>query len=232
MHSHNTYCKLNKRGYTNRNSLIIHLFVCMLLLTSINSVSAQKRPTEYSKLSFYPEHGDRDINPDIQLQIIFTEMPFLGNAGVIRIYDASSDELIDSLDMSVPPGPKNTRTLSAYKNIIYNVETAYKKANKTEKGKTFVQVPLYDIYQKKYIGGKLESDVYHFYPVLINENVVSICPRNNQLEYGKKYYVQIDSGVLSFNDGKSFEISDKSWMFSTKKTPPPKNKAAYVVATD
>lgn len=184
-------------------------------------------------VQLYPTNGQSSVNPDVQLKITFQGEPLLGDSGKIYIYDAVNDELVDMLDMSIPPGPRNSRTLEAYKNLRYDVEEAYIEANKNEKGKVFVQLPIEDIYQKKYLGGKLESDVYHFYPVLINKNTATICPRNNKLSYNKTYYVKIDPGVLSIDDTSSFGIVDNTtWIFTTKEVPPSAEKETYIVSSD
>lgn len=132
-------------------------------------------------VQIYPANGQNLVNPDVQLKITFNKQPVLGNSGKIYIFDADNDQLVDELDMGIPPGPKNSRTPEVYKNIIYKVEKDYRENYINEEGKVIVQVPLEDIYQKKYLGGKLESDVYHFYPVLVNNNTAIICPRNNKL---------------------------------------------------
>src|SRR5690606_39001451 len=45
------------------------------------------------------------INPDTHLVLTFDRPPTLGTAGFIRIYDAATNELVDSLDLGIPAGP-------------------------------------------------------------------------------------------------------------------------------
>ena len=52
-----------------------------------------------------PADGATLVNPDVQLKITFGAAPRPGTSGRIRIYDASDDRLVDTLDMSIPAGP-------------------------------------------------------------------------------------------------------------------------------
>ena len=53
----------------------------------------------------FPADGAENVNPDMHLVLTFSEPPVLGNSGQVRIYDAADDRLVDTLDMSIPPGP-------------------------------------------------------------------------------------------------------------------------------
>ncbi len=53
----------------------------------------------------FPSHQATMVNPDVQLKLTFRDTPRVGTSGKIRIYDASNDRLVDTLDMSIPPGP-------------------------------------------------------------------------------------------------------------------------------
>jgi pectin methylesterase-like acyl-CoA thioesterase len=73
----------------------------------------------------------------------------------------------------------------------------------------------------------------HAYPVIITEKTAVIYPHNNTLAYGKTYYVQIDSGVLTQGDQPFPGYSgDKGWVFSTKDAPPTVGTDRVVVAAD
>ena len=92
-------------------------------------------------------------------------------------------------------------------------------------------MPTSDTYQLTIIGGV--TDAFHFYPIIIHDNVATIYPHNNLLEYGKTYYVQIDLGVLTVSDGSFTGISSKAgWTFTTKKAPPPADSRRLVVSAD
>ena len=94
-------------------------------------------------------------------------------------------------------GPKNSRMPAPYDSMVYEREVEFIKETTTEEGNRFIPAPLEDIYQHTYIGGYLESDVYHFFPVLIHDNVATISLHHRVLEYGKRYYVEIDPEVFT-----------------------------------
>ena len=45
----------------------------------------------------FPANQALMVNPDVQLKLTFNNTPRLGTSGKIRIYDASSDQLVDTL---------------------------------------------------------------------------------------------------------------------------------------
>lgn len=199
--------------------LLTFCFLC-------HSLFAQKN--EASKIiSYYPISNSQNINPDIRLQLTFPSEPIIGTSGKIRVYDASNNELVDMLDLSIPPGPKNNRAPAPYDALVYKsipntLYTVYKPDTTSP-----------HIYQKKYIGGKTEADVYHFYPILINKNTATIHLHSNKLNYNKTYYVLIDSGAIFLKDDSFSGISNKTdWVFSTKKTAPSLKLDTYTVSTD
>src|SRR5205814_2312304 len=53
----------------------------------------------------FPSHQATMVNPDVQLKLIFKNAPRVGTKGKIRIYDAADDQVVDTLDLSIPPGP-------------------------------------------------------------------------------------------------------------------------------
>ena len=188
---------------------------------SVLSLFAQKNADSY-----YPTNNAENVNPDVQLQITFSDKPIIGTSGKIKIYNAQTDELVDILDLSIPPGPLNTRTPAPYDSLVY----------KSIPNKLYT---VYDpdttathIYQKKNIGGNTEADTYHFYPVLIHENTASI-HLHKSLDYNKTYYVLIDAEAISVKDGSFNGITQKTnWIFSTKKTPPSRDSKTLVVTTN
>ncbi len=77
------------------------------------------------------------------------------------------------------------------------------------------------------------TDGFHFYPIIVNENVATIYLHHHLLEYGKTYYVEIDEGVLSTAEGNFEGIKgDNKWVFSTKPHPPSLDGGKLVVSTD
>jgi hypothetical protein len=70
--------------------------VCVLVA---GSATAQPR------IIRFPANAARDVNPDAHLLLTFSSAPTLGTSGQIRIYDAANNTLVDTLDLSIPPGP-------------------------------------------------------------------------------------------------------------------------------
>jgi len=180
-----------------------------------------------------PENRAKNINPDTQLKLTFPSEPILGNSGMIRIYDAADDRLVDSLDLSIPPGP----TVSNRKRVPYTpspyeyISEHFSNANTKPGTPSGAAVPTPDTFQLTIIGGF--TDAFHFYPVIIENKTARIYPHNNILDYNKTYYVEIDPEVLSLPDSSFSGIRGKGeWTFSTKKTPPPANTNLLVVSGD
>ncbi|MCB0638111.1 MAG: Ig-like domain-containing protein [Lewinella sp.] len=213
---------------TSRVSFLLSLVsLPFLLLASPSSPGGQSPVGASFEPSRFPAHAATNVNPDTRLVLTFPAPPTLHNAGEIRIYDASNDELVDLLDMSIPPGPKNTRTPAPYDSLVYDhIPNKLYTVREPDTNRTHR-------YQINYIGGETEADAYHFYPVLINGNTVTIHPHNNRLAYGKRYYVQIDPGVFSL-DGEPFAgyTGSSAWTFTTKGAPPAATATALVVAAD
>ena len=59
---------------------------------------------------YFPKQNAVGVNPDTHLVLTFRNKPQLGNSGKIRIYDAATHQLVDSLDMSIPSGPTTRDT--------------------------------------------------------------------------------------------------------------------------
>lgn len=229
--------KLNKKNVRSMKNVRRLIFASLIVLLAVLIRACAPVPEEENgsnaKVSFYPSDKSAQVNPDVKLEITFPTSPLLGKSGKIRIYDASHNKLVDMLDLSIPPGPKNYRAPAPYDSIKYESEEKYIRENTMDNGRVFVRVPLEDIYHKKYLGGKLESDVYHFYPVLINDNTATINLHSSALEYNKSYYVLVDPGVLSFSDSSEFKILEKTaWTFTTKKNPPSLEKNLFIVSRD
>jgi pectin methylesterase-like acyl-CoA thioesterase len=181
-----------------------------------------------------PADKARSVNPDTHLAITFPGKPALGNSGQIRIYDAADNRLVDTLDMSIPPGPtKPTLSPTAvYTPVPYEyVSGRFTNANTKPGTPSGGALPTPDDYQLTIIGGF--TDGFHFYPVIIHDNTAAIYPHNNLLQYDTTYYVQIDPGVLTLKDGGFKGISGiDGWRFTTKKRPPRRDAERLVVSAD
>jgi pectin methylesterase-like acyl-CoA thioesterase len=178
-----------------------------------------------------PASGARQVNPDTHLVLRFDQLPVLGTSGRIRIYDAATDRLVDTLDMSIPAGPAERTKLPAapYLSTLY----AYQDGPRPTNANTKAGTPSAgaeaggDNYQLTIIGGF--TDGFHFHPVIVRDNTATIYPHNNLLDYGKRYYVQIDAGVIAGFKG----IDGKQgWRFSTKPKPPRTDAERIVVSAD
>lgn len=181
----------------------------------------------------FPQQNSKNINPDTHLKLIFSETPKLGSRGMIRIFDAEDNTLVDSLDLSIPAGPtepnreKAPYIASPYEYISDNYTNANTKAGTPSGG----ALPTPDNFQLSIIGRF--TDGFHFYPVIIHDSVATIYPHNNLLAYGKTYYVEVDSSVFSLGQDNFGGIYGKnSWSFSTKSNPPTKDKKKLIVSAD
>jgi pectinesterase len=115
-------------------------------------------------------------------------------------------KLIDMLDLSIPSSPSPFGNGSTKAN--YSDTTTY---------------------QTNIIGG---MDFY-FYPIIVRGNTATIYLHNNQLDYGRKYIVEVDPEVLTPAQG-TFDgfTSSNPWTFSTKAQGPSLGTTQVVVAAD
>jgi pectinesterase len=210
--------------------------VCLAFLWMVcaSFANAQAGLAASGNMRLFPTHKSTKVNPDTHLQIIFPTVPVLGKSGLIRIYDAADNRLIDTLDLSIPPGPTAT-TPSAnatYTPVPYEyVSGKFTNANTKPGTPSGQALPTSNEYQLTIIGGF--TDAFHFYPVIIQDATATIYPHNNLLEYGKTYYVMIDREVFTLKDSSFAGITGKNeWKFTTKKSPPAAGSSRLVVSAD
>ena len=193
---------------------------------------------EAQAVSLFPADQATMVNPDVQLKLTFKDTPRVGTSGKIRIYDAASNQLVDTLDMSIPPGPtKPVDPAVRAKNYLafpYPYARGSRPTNANTKPGTpsAGAVPTSNEYQLTIIGGF--TDGFHFYPITVNGNTATIHPHHDLLEYGKTYYIEIDKEVLSVPNDDFQGIAGKLWRFSTKpklKAPGP-NSTQLIVSAD
>ncbi len=172
----------------------------------------------------FPASGSKNVNPDTHLVLTFPDTPVLNDSGMIRVYDAATNQLIDSLDLSIPAGPTKSRTYGPecdYTKVPYTYTRSKMPTNKDTRPGTpsGMAEPTPPEYQLNIIGGF--TDAFHFYPVIVRDSIATVYLHNNMLEYGHSYYVTIDKGVLTLADG-SFNGISKSdrWTFATKSAAP------------
>ncbi|KAK1761616.1 pectin lyase fold/virulence factor [Phialemonium atrogriseum] len=155
------------------------------------------------KVLISPANGAKNVNPDTHLVLEFSSPPAIGDSGMIRIYDAADQKLVDQLDLSVPFSP------SPYGNGSTKAPTGDKT-----------------VYQTNIIGG---MDFY-FFPIIVRENTATVYLHNNKLAYGRTYIVKMDATVLKPDEG-TFD-GFCSWVFSTKDQGPKPGTTEVVVAAD
>jgi len=175
-----------------------------ILLAALALVAAA--PAHAQRL--FPANGATDVNPDTHLVLTFPSPPALGKSGTIRIYDAADQKLVDTLDLAIPASPNPTGRASNA-----NGETK-SPAPPTPAG------PDHPEFQATQIGGTW----FHFFPVIVHGKVATIYPHHGVLQYGHRYTVRIDAGVLG--------AEPRTWSFTTKKAPPPASAARVTVSAD
>ncbi|MDR0988327.1 MAG: carbohydrate esterase [Prevotellaceae bacterium] len=170
-----------------------------------------------------PPSGAEQVNPDAHLVLTFKETPVLNDSGMIRVYDAQTHLLVDSLDLSIPAGPTQGRTYGPecdYTKIPYDYTRTAMATNRDTRPGTpsGTAEPTPPDYQLTIIGGF--TDAFHFYPVIVRDSIATIYLHHHMLEYGHSYYVTIDKGVLSLPDNSFHGIQKGQWTFSTKASGP------------
>jgi hypothetical protein len=60
---------------------------------------AQRAPTRF------PAHKATNVNTDTHLVLTFSSPPAVGSSGKVLIFNAADNKLVDTLDLSIPPGP-------------------------------------------------------------------------------------------------------------------------------
>jgi hypothetical protein len=190
-------------------------------------------PAAAATISQFPQPQARGVNPDTHLVLRFDAPPVVGKAGRIRIFDASNDRLVDTLDLSIPAGPSE-RSAGPYPPYLatpYDYTGPRRTNADTKPGTPSAgAAPVPGNYQLTIIGGF--TDGFHFHPVIVHDKTATIYPHNNLLEYGKSYYVQVDDGVLTVPDGSFHGVAGKAWRFSTKARGPRADAGRVVVSAD
>jgi len=200
-----------------------------------------------SSISVFPAPGSSEVNPDTQLVISFSTPPTVGKTGLIRIIDTTTNTVVDTLDLSIPAGPaprgpvpslaslpKDQAALRARQAYARESAPLGRVTNANAVAGTVPgrpnSTPLKD-YQLTIIGGVQQG--FHFHPIIVRGSQATLYPHNNLLQYGKRYRVEIDAGVLSVDDGSFQGIKrDHGWTFSTKACPPSPSSTKLVVSKD
>jgi pectinesterase len=205
----------------------------MALLGACLLLTAARAPGQSAVLRF-PADKAVNVNPDTHLVLTFPSAPTLGKSGKIRIYDTADGKLVDTLDLSIPPGPTAGvgGPAAPYTPTPYEyVSRRFTNANTIPGTPSGAALPTSRDFQLTIIGSF--TDGFHFYPVIIRGNVATIYPHHNLLQYNRTYSVEVEPGVLTVSDGSFTGIQgNKVWTFTTKKAPPPANAARIVVSAE
>jgi len=187
--------------------VVCSAFAVLLTLATASATTAPSR---------FPAPGSTNVNPDTRLVLTFSAPPAIGVSGLIRIYDAETMQLADTLDLSIPTSPNPSGRAPSRGSA--GVATAPR-----------VTVDPNVTYQKITVDG-LE---FFFRPIIVRGNIATIHPHNGALKYGRKYVVKMDASVMVPAEG-SFDgfASDTDWTFTTKAAPPPVDTTRVVVAAD
>lgn len=185
------------------------------------------------KAEFFPVKGAVGVNVDTRLVLTFADVPVVGNSGMVRVFDAASGLLVDSLDLGIPAGPTEGRTYGAecdYTKIPYNYARSRMATNRDTRpgmpsGTAEANSPEY---QLNIIGGF--TDAFHFHPIIVRGKKATIYLHNNMLEYGHTYYVTVDKGVITLPKGNFKGVSKADgWTFTVKSAPPSATADTLVV---
>jgi pectin methylesterase-like acyl-CoA thioesterase len=173
-----------------------------------------------------PAPGARDVSPDTRLVLRFDRPPVVGASGKIRIHDAATNRLVDTLDLAIPAGPTERTTLPAppYLAVPYRYGDGPRATNaNTRAGTPSVAGAQTDTrYQLTIIGGF--TDGFHFHPVIVRDRTATIYPHHNLLEYGRRYRVTIEDAV--------FDTPVPPWEFGTRARGPDAGARQVVVSAD
>ena len=164
-----------------------------------------------AQVTRFPANNAKNVSPDTHLTLTFSSPPAIGTSGLIRIYDAADNTLVDTLDMSVPTSPNPSGRSQA--------------STEAERQAQGASTKMAD-YQVTMIGG---TD-FHFFPIIVRGNTATIYPHNGKLTYGRTYVVKVDAGVLKPANGSFSGFTD--WTFTTRASPPEADATRLVVAAD
>ncbi|MGC4072788.1 MAG: pectinesterase family protein [Nibricoccus sp.] len=149
--------------------------------------------------------------PDTRLTITFNQAVTPGVSGLLRIYDASNDTVVETIDLTDATTRRDTVRAASAANTL---------------------PPLLLPILTKPIGGIATN--FNYYPITVSGNTATIYPRNSVLAYGKSYYVKIDAGVFVNASGESFAgiATNTAWTFTTKTSGPTSGATSLTVAAD
>ncbi len=207
----------------------INILIAIVSVVLAASLSARSQ-------TLFPANDAKTVNPDVKLRLTFKGVPKVGTSGMIRIVDAATGNVVDTLDMSVPAGPTKpvdpAIRAKTYLSFPYPYARTSRPTNRDTKPGTpsAGATPTSNQYQLTIIGGF--TDGFHFYPITVDGNTATIHPHHDLLEYGKTYYVEIEPTVLQVDNGEFKGIAKNTWRFTTKKKAPSATAKRLTVSAD
>ncbi|HEY1926417.1 MAG TPA: pectinesterase family protein [Caulobacteraceae bacterium] len=191
--------------------------VALLSLGLVHASRGASQSAESKSVRLSPADGAKEVNPDTHLTLTFVTPPKAGASGQVRIYDAADHRLVDTVDLAIPPSPNPTGRLP-------NTDGATRSPPPPAPAG-----PDQPGYQATQIGGVW----FHFFPVMVRRTIATITPHHGVLQYGHRYLVTLDKGVLETGGGVFGGFgADHPWTFATKAAPPAADAGRVVVAAD
>src|SRR5471032_785179 len=84
---------------------VLHRAFAIAALALAATPVALSGQTGSSAAKLFPETNRTGVNPDTHIVVTFASTPTVGKSGLIRILDASTNQVVDALDLSIPAGP-------------------------------------------------------------------------------------------------------------------------------
>lgn len=130
------------------------LFVMLAVLPFLSACNQPESPNA----ELFPAAGAENVNPDTHLVLTFTDSPIVGDSRNDTLYDAMSHQIVDSLDLSIPSGPTESRTYGPecdYTKIPYDYTRTHMPTNRDTRPGTpsGTAEPTPPDYQLNIIGG-------------------------------------------------------------------------------
>jgi hypothetical protein len=175
--------------------------------SATNSATLTVLSTNLAATAFAPTNGATGVCYDTPLYVTFNGPVSIQNSGKIRIYNAASSTLVDTIDMSA-----NTVIVSTLNAGLGVYLTNNIQAHSAFQG---------------------DSTAFNYFPVIVTGATAAIYPHSGVLTSNQTYYVTLDSGIVKDSAGAQFAgISDtNAWRFTTKPAGPA-NPTNLVVAAD
>lgn len=161
--------------------------------------SAVPPPGSTPVANYLPAKGEQAAYVDTRLQITFDAPPQIGTSGTVKVYKASDNSLVDTVDVgsTIVNGGGETQT------VMPHADTEIDQIGKN----------VANLTQWRFV---------YYTPVTVAGNTATIKLHDGVLAYGTDYYVTMDPGVVAGKiNGATFNAitGAKTWTFHTKNAP-------------